>query len=194
MTAAVNPLRLDPAISAARERVESGDLGQLLAVYAVARARHHLDDPLTTLGLPLVQELLETLGEAPVAVATTSMGSPGSLEHWSLILEIASGVRISIDLGAGLGSAQASELDLRIEWSGAERAILVEPAAVAVTVLSSRGAHRESAEIAPIAVAVLSFAETAREIAADPPATWQVAAGVIEAARRSAATGTRVML
>ena len=40
MTEAVeNPLRADPAFAAARELVTSGALGQLLAVYTVARAR-----------------------------------------------------------------------------------------------------------------------------------------------------------
>ena len=93
--------------------IRSGALGQQLAVYCVVRAKHALDDPLTALGLPLIAEFSDTLDEAPNTVTAISNGRNGGFEHWSLVLAFPSGLRATIDLGAGLGAAQSAELDLR---------------------------------------------------------------------------------
>ena len=194
MSTMANPLRSDLSITVARERVVAGELGQRLAVYAAARARHHLDDPLIVLGLPLIDEIVTTLGEVPVSVTAVSTGGPARLELWTLLLSFPSELRATIDVGTGLGHAQPGELDLRIEWTGAERAILVEPTAVAVTVANVHGQRRESAEVTPIAVALFGFAERAREIIAEPPIEWRIAAAVIAAARESSATRERGLI
>lgn len=194
MNSDANPLRSDPTLMAAHARVAAGELGQRLAVYAVARLRALIDDPLTVLGLPLFDELIAAIGERPVAVTSVSSSATGGLEQWSLVLHFPSELRASLDLGAGLGHAQAGELDLRIEWSGGVRAILVNPTAVAVTVSNARGHRQRSAEAAPLAEKLLEFAGHARAIAANAPPEWAVAAGVVAAARKSAATGQRVLL
>ena len=187
-----NPLTDDPAFVAARELVASGGLGQVLAVYAVARAKDVLPDPLATLGLPLVEEIVGALGEMPGSVTAVRTGEPGGFEHWSLVVAFSSGVRATVDLGAGLGPAQGGALDLRVEWSGSERVILVDPANVAVTVTNERGRSRRSAEVFPIAEAVFAFADRVPAIAADPLLAWRSAAAVIAAARTSAESGSVV--
>ena len=188
------PLATDPAFVAARELVASGGLGQVLAVYAVTRAKEPLADPLTVLGLPLLEEIIGTLDEQPASVTAVMTGESGGLEHWSLVVAFPFGVRATVDLGAGLGPAQAGALDLRVEWSGGERVVLVDPANVAVTVTNEGGAHRRSAEVSPIAAAVFAFADRALDIAANPPPAWRSAAAIVDAARGSAASGTRVDL
>jgi hypothetical protein len=194
MSGSTNPLRSNPAVAISRERVGSGMLGQRLAIYAVARARHHLDDPLTTLGLPLIEELLFTAAERPVAATAITSGGPARLEHWSILLTLESGLCATIDLGAGYGVAQPGELDLRVEWSGTEGVVLVDPPAVAVTISTAHGHHRESAEIEPVALALFAFAERAREIFADPPLDWRTAVNVTAAIRESAETNARVLI
>jgi len=189
-----NPLRSDPAFAAARELVMSGALGQLLAVYAVARTKLPIDDALVLLGLPLIDEIVTTLGEAPVGVTAHLCREPGHFEQWSMVVAFSSGLRATIDVGAGFGAAQQDHLDLRVEWSGTERVVFVNPANVAVTVTGARGARRDSAEVFPIANRVLVFADHAFAIAADPPSQWRTAAAVIAAARESSESGmpTRV--
>lgn len=189
-----NPLRSDPILTIARDRVTAGELGQRLAVYAAARVRAHLGDPLTVLGLPVIDELVTTIGERPLTVTALTSGGPGGFEFWSLVLAFPSALRATVDIASGLGHAQPGELDLRFEWSGAERVILVEPAAVAVTVSNMHGHRLHSAEVDPVAVSLLSFAEQAREIAANPPADWRAAAAVIAAARESASTSTCIFI
>ena len=125
--------------------IRSGALGQQLAVYCVVRAKHALDDPLTALGLPLIAEFSDTLDEAPNTVTAISNGRNGGFEHWSLVLAFPSGLRATIDLGAGLGAAQSAELDLRVEWSGSECVVLVDPTNVAVRITNERGTSELSA-------------------------------------------------
>ena len=189
-TAFRNPLADDPAFAAARELVASGGLGQLLAVYAVARARDPLPDPLAALGLPLIEEIVGTLGENPATVTAVRTGEPGGFEHWSLVLAFPSGVRATVDLGAGLGPAQAAVLDLRVEWSGSERVILVDPTNVAVTVMNGGGIHRRSAEVSPIADKLFAPTAPLPPVFSYPPPAWQYARLVITAARESAGSGT----
>lgn len=181
-----NPLRTDPSFAAARELIACGGLGQRLAVYAVARAREPLPDPLTTLGLPLIDELLAATGETPEAVTAVAANAPGGFEHWSLVLAFPSGLRASLDIGSGIGPGQADALELRVEWSGTERALLIEPGAVAVTIMTGRGLQRHSAEVTPIAGALLSFTS--------PDDGWREAAAVIAAARKSAQLNDRVSI
>ncbi|MCC6790481.1 MAG: hypothetical protein IT336_02285 [Thermomicrobiales bacterium] len=184
MTVSENPLRSDPAFRSARELIAAGGLGQPLAVYAAARVRDPLADPLTTLGLPLLDELIATTGEKPRSVAAIAGVAPGGYEHWSLVLAFPSGLRATVDLGAGIGSGQPDPLELRVEWSGTERALLIEPGAVAVTVTTAHGAARHSAEVRPLGEAILTLADfTSRE-----------AAAVIAAARESASTHAPIVL
>lgn len=194
MNSPINPLHTDPAFAAARELVATSQLGQCLAVYAVARARLSMDDPISSLGLPLIQDLIATAGEEPVSVTAVANRQPGGFEHWSLVLAFPSGLRASVDAGAGLGAAQSDDLDLRLEWTGADRVILVDPARVAATVTNDRGSRRYSAEANPVAEALFAFAQSARAIAADPPGEWRSAAAVIAAARRSAAESRPIPL
>lgn len=184
MTASENPLRSDPAFRAARELIAAGGLGQPLAVYAAARTRAPLSDPLTTLGLPLLDELIATTGETPRSVAAMVGGSPGGFEHWSLVLAFPSGLRATVDLGAGIGSGQPDPLELRVEWSGTERAVLIEPGAVAVTVTTGQGTTRHSAEVRQLGEAILSLAGFAS----------REAAAAIAAARESASTHAPIVL
>jgi hypothetical protein len=194
MSAMVNPLRSDPTLMVAHARVAAGDLGQRLAVYATARLAENTDDPLTVLGLPLIDELIATIGENPSSVAAVSSGSAWRREQWNLVLGFSSELRATVDLAAGLLHAQVGELDLRFDWSGASQAILAEPTAVAVTVTRYLSGHRRSAEVEPLFIKLLAFAESARSIAANPPPEWAVAARVIAAAREAATSGERVMI
>jgi hypothetical protein len=178
-TTPVNPLLADPAIAIARERLARNGIGQWLAVYAVARAKAPLPDPLTALGLPLLDLLLQTIPEQPIAVTALRTATATGFEHWSLILAFASGLRASVDIGAGIGPGQTNELDLRVEWSGADRVVLVEPMNVAVTVTTASGISTRSAEITPILDALGPFIWDLT----DPH--WQPAAALITAALRS---------
>jgi hypothetical protein len=181
-----NPLRDDPSFAAARDLIAAGGLGQTLAVYAAARARDPLPDPLTTLGLPLLDELIATAGEAPGAVTALRGGEPDGFAHWSLVLAFPSGLRATVDLGAGVGPGQMDALELRVEWSGTARALLIEPGAVAVTVTTGRGAARHSAEVSAVTAALLEPAAV--------DAAWGAATEIVAAARRSAEIGERVAL
>ena len=185
-----NPLHAEPVFAAARDFVATGALGQLLAVYGVARADLAIDEALVVLGLPLIDEIVTALGEAPVGVTALLCGEPGRFEQWSLVVAFPSGIRATIDVGAGFGGAQQDHLDLRVEWSGTERVVIVDPARVAVTVTNDRGSKRGSAEVFPIANRVLDFAEHALAISANPPPHWRSSAAIITAARESATTGT----
>jgi predicted dehydrogenase len=181
-----NPLRTDSSFAAARVLIAGGGLGQRLAVYAVARARDPLSDPLSKLGMPLIDELIAASGESPDSVSAVVANAPGGFEHWSLVLAFPSGLRASVDLGAGMGPGQPDALELRVEWSGTERALLIEPGAVAVTVTTGRGVHRHSAEVTPIATALLDF---------EPPeGCCRDAAHVIAAARNSFDWNQRVTI
>lgn len=117
--------------------------------YAVIRAKARIDDALITLGLPLIQEVLSVADENPITVTSAYSGGDSGFEQWSLILSFPSGVRASIDIASGLGAAQVRALDLRVEWSGAEQAILVDPTAVAVTVITGTGQRQLSAKSPP---------------------------------------------
>lgn len=189
-----NPFADDPAFAAARKLVVSGGLGQLLAVYAVARAKDPLPDPLATLGLPLLEEIIGALGEQPNAVTAVRTGESGGFAHWSLVIAFPSGVRATIDLGSGVGAAQAAALDLRVEWSGTERVILVDPANVAVAVSSERGVHHRSAEVSPIADRLFAPADPLPPVYRYPLPAWQYARLVVAAARESAETGTPTLV
>jgi|GEM_PF-6836474 len=192
MTMITNPLSLDPTFANARKRIQRGDLGQCLAIYAVARAREALDDALTTLGLPLVQDILTTAGESPVSVTAVRVAAGTGFKQWSAIITLESGIRLTLDVASGLGAAASREFDLRVEWSGATQAILIDPTNVAVTVVRGAGVRRHSAEISPIAGALTGFAETARSIVAEPVDSWRLAAGVISAIPESVNRGTPV--
>lgn len=181
----INPLSIDPAFSNARARVERGDLGQLLAIYAVIRAKERIEDALITLGLPLIHELISVAGESPSAVTSAYTGGYSGFEQWSLILAFPSSVRASIDIASGLGAAQARALDLRVEWSGAEQAILVDPTAVAVTVTTGTGQRHLSAEVTPIETALNAFASEAAGIGEDSDSSWAESALIIAAIRES---------
>ncbi len=189
MSSPVNPLSIDSAFLKARTRVQRGDLGQRLAIYAVIRAKARIDDALTVLGLPLIQEVLSVAEESHLTVTSAYSGGDSRFEQWSLILSFPSGVRASIDIASGLGAAQARALDLRVEWSGAEQAILVDPTVVAVTVTTGMGQRQLSAEVTPLADALFEFAEHVMAIAANPEREWTAAAAVIEAAKRSQEIG-----
>jgi hypothetical protein len=163
----------------ARELISSGGLGQTLAVYAAIRAREPLTDPLATLGLPLIDELLTVVGETPNSVAAMT-GSSGDFEHWSLLLAFPSGLRATADIGAGIGPGQPDALELRVEWSGTEQALLIEPGAVGVTVTTGTGTTRHSSEVNPIGAAILTLTGF------ESPS----AARVIAAARQSVTSNT----
>lgn len=187
----LNPIHLDPAITTGRTVVQSGTLGQRLSVYATARARAELADPLIALGLPLLDELLAQAGEPAVHVTAICANGGTSRESWSLILTFASGLNASIDIAAGLGVAQEDDLDVRFEWSGTDQAVLIEPARPAVTVINGTGSRRHSVAVTPLDAAVFAFADAASGIFASPASEWAPAAAVIAAARASAETGTR---
>ena len=183
-----NPIFDDPAVELAREEVADG-IGQWLAVYAVARAKEALHNPLGSIGAPLLDVVLKTVDRRPVSVTAMRVTGPNGLEHWSLVVAFDSGLRASIDIGGGLGSAQSTPLDLRIEWSGTERTILVDPANVSVTVRNGSGASSRTAEVSPISklLEVWSW---------DPAnqAYYEEAMAVEAAARRSLETGAPVQL
>lgn len=181
-----NPLHSDPSFASARALIAAGGLGQTLACYAAIRARDPLPDPLTTLGTPLIVELLAVLGEAPDAVTAVLSTAPGGFEHWSLLLALPSAIRATLDIGAGIGPGQFDALELRVEWTGTERALLIEPSAVGVTVTTIGGASRHSAEVRPLGAALLAGA-------LDVDVDSRVAT-VIAAARESVATGQRIVL
>ena len=181
-----NPLRTDPSFATARELIAGGGLGQRLAVYAVARAREALTDPLSTLGTPLIDELIAAAGETPESVTAVVANADAGFEHWSLVLAFPSGLRATVDLGAGIGPGQPDALELRVEWSGTERALLIEPGAVAVTVTTGCGARRHSAELTPIVDALLgSHADTG---------DWREASAVVAAARQSVESNQRITI
>jgi predicted dehydrogenase len=194
MRAALNPLRLDPSFVVLHELVTQQCMGQVLAISAAARSREPVEEPLVALGLPLIDALLWIGAEDPVSVTAVTIDGNHAFQHWSLVVTFPSGLRASVDVGSGLGPAQVEELMLRAEWCGTERAVSAEPWRVAVTVVGAHGAQRRSAEVSPVADALLAFAETARAIAADPPDDWRAAAAVIDAARRSTMNGTTIRL
>jgi hypothetical protein len=178
-----NPLLTDPTIALARERLARDGIGQWLAVSAAARLKMPHADPLTALGLPLLDLLLATIPEEPVSVTAARVLAAPEFEHWSLILAFDSGLRASIDIGAGIGPGQADDLDLRVEWSGTERVIAVTPGNVGVTITTGSGVSRRSAEVTPLADALRAVAWDL----ADP--RWQPAAALVSAVRRSAENG-----
>lgn len=193
MSAAIgNPLLTEPSLAAALETVRRQPAGQWLAVYAVARRRDPLPDPLAALGLPLLDLVVRSLDDAPERVAAIHLGGAGGLAQWSLLVAFASGLKATVDVGAGFGPAQAGPLDLRVEWSGTETTVLAEPAAVAVTVLGPDGADARSAEVAPVAEALAAFAESVADFPDD--SAWKTARRVVLAARQSAERGEPVVI
>lgn len=178
----VNPLLRDPSIVIAREALDRDGVGQWLSVYACARLQAPHPDPLAALGLPLLDALLDSVADTSVSV-TAVRAKAGGFDHWSLILTFAGGLRASLDLGAGLGVAQSSPLDLRIEWKGTERVIAADPSAVAVTVTTATGTSERSAEVTPLLDALLTLD------AGNDPGYWRGAVDLVVAARRSAETG-----
>ena len=155
-----------------------------------------LDDPLRALGLPLVQHLLDALGERPehATAVAVDLGDAGS--HWSCVLRFPSGLRATVDLGDGLGAALDADLDLRIEWSGTERVVLCDPGRVSVTVRGRSGTNRSSAEATPLHD---GDGDVCRGAAAwstvdAVPAEWRDAFAAVEAIRVSARDDSPVQL
>ncbi|HEY7035829.1 MAG TPA: Gfo/Idh/MocA family oxidoreductase [Thermomicrobiales bacterium] len=180
-----NPLFAHPAFAPVATEVGRGALGQRLAVYASARSKRRDRDPLVDLGVPILDFLLTILGDPVESVMATNQRILGpSPDAWFLTIRFADGLVATLDLGTFLPDSYPHDLELRLELCGTDRAILVEPANVAVTVIGPSGPRRDDGYPD-------EFDDRLRHFVAAVQADNVVspALSVAAAARRSAAAG-----
>ena len=94
-----------------------------------------------------------------------------------MIIRFDDGLCLSLDLSTGLASPATAPLDLRIEFSGEERVLMVEPFRLAVTVARPDGVTTREARQSSLGSALL---------AAEPsPGEAELAHAIVVAAERS---------
>lgn len=185
-----NPLFTHPTLAPIAGAIAGDGLGQRIAAYASARAKRRDGDPLIDLGAPVLDYLLTVLGATVESVLATSERLAGeTTDAWFLTLRFADGLVATVDLGTFLPDSYPLNLELRLEISGTDRVIVADPANVAVTVIGPAGLIRDDAYPESYEDQLRRFAEAVR--AGDAAS---LASGVIDAARRSAATGEVVKL
>jgi predicted dehydrogenase len=180
-----NPLFDHPAFAPVAAEVGRGALGQRLAVYASARSKRSDADPLVDLCVPILDFLLTILGvPAETVIATNQRILSQTVDAWFMTVRLADGLVATLDLGSFLPDSYPIDLEFRIELCGTDRAIVVEPANVAVTVIGPAGLVRDHCYPA-------SYDDRLRQFAAAVQAGEVVspASSVITAARRSATSG-----
>jgi predicted dehydrogenase len=182
--APANPLLFHPAFGPVAAELCNSNVGQLLAVYLSGRTKRRDGDPLRDLGAPLLDYLL-TVIDSPVAsvTATNERVANQSPDAWFLTIRFADGLVATVDLGFFLPASYPTDTEVRLEICGTDRVLVVEPDNVAVTVIGRDGTRRDDAYPDPWNDLLIRSAAAISE-AADRPVSR-----VIDAARRSAATG-----
>jgi predicted dehydrogenase len=186
----INPLHDHPAFAPVAAEIGRGTLGQRLSAYASARAKRQDGDPLLDLGAALLDFLVTVLGDpVETVMATTARIGGQDVDAWFLTIRFADGLVATVDLGTFLPDAHPVDLELRLEVCGTERVIVVEPSNVAVTVIGRSGLTRDDCYPERYDERLRTYAEALGAGTIVSPAS-----SVIEAARRSVASGEVVVV
>jgi predicted dehydrogenase len=182
-----NPLLTHPVFAPIVREVHSGALGQRLAAYASGRTKRHTGDSLVEIGAPLIDFLIQTLGDDIESVMATNERVGGNdLDAWFLTLRFSDGLVATVDLGNFLPATYPEDLELRLEISGTDAVIIAEPENVAVTVIGANGTTQDNSY-------TRSYHDDFRQFASDIASDVQrPVMRVIDAARRSAASDSVV--
>jgi len=185
-----NPLLDHPVFRPIAAELARGELGQRLSAYASARSKRRDGDPLLELGASLLDYLLTVLGDDIESVMATNERLTGqSADAWFLTISFADGLVATVDLGTFLPDSCPLDLELRLETSGTDRVIVAGPANIAVSVFGRDGLKLDDAYPESYDERLLRFADAVRAGDVANPAV-----AVIDAARRSAASGEVVIL
>jgi predicted dehydrogenase len=182
-----NPLLSHPVFAPIVREVQSGALGQRLAAYASGRTKQRSGDSLVEIGAPLIDFLIQILGDEIESVMATNERVGGDdLDAWFLTLRFADGLVATVDLGNFLPPAYPADLELRLEISGTDAVIIAEPENVAVTVIGENGTTHDNSYTRSYHD---HFRQFAPAVSRDPNCPVM---RVIAAARRSAASDSVV--